>query len=86
MGVARKLFCKNRRGKVGKNGGKKSNGYSIEFWEGEWIARRVAYYDRSLRDMPVICETRCSLQSYIDRAILDTVLGFVEEARMEGRK
>lgn len=64
----------------------KSSGYSIEFWEGKWIVRRAVYYDLGLRDMPVICENRCSLQSCIDKAILDTVLGFVEEARMEGRK
>lgn len=86
MGIARKLFCKNWRGKVGEDGGEKSSGYSIEFWEGKWIVRRAVYYDHGLCDMPVICETKCSLQSCIDKAILDTVLGFVEEARMEGRK
>lgn len=28
--------------------------------------------------MPVVCENRCSLQARIDKAIVDTVLGFVE--------
>ena len=77
-------FVKTGAAKSAKMEAKKSNGYSIEFWEGKWIVRRAVYYDRGLRDMPVICETRCSLQSCIDKAILDTVLGFVEEAKMKG--
>jgi hypothetical protein len=34
--------------------------------------------------MPVVCENRCSLQERIDKAIVDTVLGFVEVAKMSG--
>lgn len=34
--------------------------------------------------MPVVFENRVALQSYIDEAILDTVLGFVKEQKMDG--
>lgn len=77
-------FVKTGAAKSAKMEAAKSSGYSIEFWEGKWVVRRAVYYDLDLRDMPVICETRCSLQSCIDKAILDTVLGFVEEAKMKG--
>lgn len=77
-------FVKTGAAKSAKMEAAKSSGYSIEFWEGKWIVRRACYYDLGLRDMPVICENRCSLQSRIDKAILDTVLGFVEEAKMKG--
>ena len=79
-------FVKTGAAKSAKMEAAKSSGYSIEFLEGKWVVRRAVYYDRGLRDMPVICENRCSLQSCINKAILDTVLGFLEEARMEGRK
>ncbi len=77
-------FVKTGAAKSAKMEAAKSSGYSIEFWEGKWVVRRAVYYDLGLRDMPVICENRCSLQSCIDKAILDTVLGFVEEAKMGG--
>lgn len=53
------------------------------------LARRVLYcaayyYNKSLSEMPVVCENRCSLQARIDKAIVDTVLGFVELAKMDG--
>ena len=32
----------------------------------------------------LLCENRCSLQTRIDKAIVDTVLGFVEAAKMKG--
>lgn len=62
----------------------KSSGYSIDFWDGKWVVRKTAYYNKSLSEMPVVCENRCSLQERINKAIVDTVLGFVEVAKMDG--
>lgn len=62
----------------------KSSGYSVDFWDGKWKVRKATYYNRSLAEMPVVCENRCSLQERIDKAIVDTVLGFVEVAKMDG--
>lgn len=61
----------------------KSSGYSIDFWEGKWVVSKTAYYNKSLSEMPVICENRCSLQEQINKAIVDTVLGFVDVAKMD---
>lgn len=71
-------FVKTGVAKSAKMEAKKSSGYSIEFWEGEWIVRKLTMYDRSLTEMPVVFENRVALQSYIDKAILDTVLSFVK--------
>ena len=38
----------------------------------------ITPYDKSLTEMPIVFENRVALQSYIDKAILDTVLGFVK--------
>ena len=62
----------------------KSSGYSIDFWDGKWIVRKTAYYNKSLSEMPVVCENRYSLQERIDKAIVDTVLEFVEVEIMDG--
>lgn len=60
-----------------------SSGYSIDFWDGKWIVCKTAYYDKTLSEMPVVCENRCNLLARIDKAIVDTVLGFVEAAKMD---
>lgn len=64
----------------------KSSGYSIDFLEGEWIVRKSTIYDKSLTEMPIVFENRVALQTYIDKAILDTVLGFVKEQKMDGEE
>ena len=74
-------FVKTGVAKSAKMGAAKSIGYSIDFWEGEWIVRKATFYDKSLAEMPVVFENRVALQSYIDEAILDTVLGFVKEPK-----
>lgn len=55
----------------------KSSGYSIDFWDGRWKVRKATYYNKSLAEMPVVCENRVSIQGVIDKAVLDAVLGFV---------
>lgn len=74
-------FVKTGAAKSAKMEAAKSSGYSIDFWDGKWVVRKTAYYNKSLSEMPVVCENRCSLQTRIDKAIVDTVLGFVEVAR-----
>lgn len=77
-------FVKTGAAKSAKMEATKSSGYSIDFWDGKWVVRKKAYYNKSLSEMPVVCENRCNLQARIDKAIVDTVLGFVELAKMDG--
>lgn len=77
-------FVKTGIAKSAKMEAAKSIGYSIDLWGGKWVVRKTAYYNKSLSEMPVICENRCSLQTRIDNAIVDTVLVFVEAAKMKG--
>lgn len=77
-------FVKTGPAKSAKMEAEKSSGYSIDFWNGKWVVRKTAYYNKSLSEMPVVCENKCSLQAQIDKAIVNTVLRFVEEAKMNG--
>lgn len=77
-------FVKTGAAKSAKMEAAKSSGYSIDFWDGKWVVSKTAYYNKSLSEMPVVCENRCSLQARIDKAIVDAVLGFVELAKMDG--
>ena len=77
-------FVKTGAAKSAKMEAAKSNGYSIDFWDGKWVVRKTSYYNKSLSEMPVVCENRCSLQARIDKAIVDTVLEFVEVTKMDG--
>lgn len=83
-------FVKTGTAKSAKMEASKSSGYSIgysiDFWDGKWVVRKTAYYNKSLSEMPVVLENKCSLQARIDRAIVDTVLEFVAEAKMDGGK
>ena len=77
-------FVKAGAAKSAKMEEAKSNGYSIDFWDGKWVVRKTAYYNKSLSEMPVVCENKYSLQARIDKAIVDAVLGFVEGAKING--
>lgn len=77
-------FVKTGAAKSAKMEAAKSTGYSIDFCDGNWVVSKKAYYNKSLSEMPVVCENRCSLQARIDKAIVDMVLGFVELAKMAG--
>lgn len=60
----------------------KSKGYIIEYFDGKWCVRKGEYYDFSLRDeLPIIAENRVSIQSVIDKAILNAVLDLVKDSR-----
>ena len=61
----------------------KSSGYSVDFWNGEWIVRKTAYYNNSLKEMPVIVNNRVSFLSEVDKAIVSIILGHVEESKMD---
>lgn len=63
----------------------KSKGYAVDFIDGKWEVREAQYYDCSLKnDMPVVAENRVSIQSVIDRAIVNAVLDAVAEAKKGG--
>ena len=77
-------FVKTGAAKSAKMEAAKSSGYSIDFWDGRWVVSKTAYYNKSLSEMPVVCENRCSLQERINKAIVDTVLESVVLAKMDG--
>ena len=79
-------FVKTGTAKSAKMEASKSSGYSIDFLDGKWVVRKTAYYNKSLSEMPVVLENKCSLQARIDRAIVDTVLEFVAVAKMDGER
>ena len=70
-------FVKTGAVKSAKMEAPKSAGYAIDFWDGKWNVRKAMYYNQSLAEMPVIAENRVSIQTVIDKAILDAVLGCV---------
>ena len=72
-------FVKTGKAYSYKNEASKSKGYVIEFINGKWEVREAQYYDFSLRDeMPIVAENRTSIQSVIERAILNAVLESVK--------
>lgn len=77
-------FVETGAAKSAKMEAAKSSGYSIDFWDGKWVVSKTAYYNKSLSEMPVVFENRCSLQERINKAIVDTVLESVVLAKMDG--
>nr|DAH27841.1 MAG TPA: hypothetical protein [Caudoviricetes sp.] len=77
-------FVKTATAKSAKREAAKSNGFTVDFWDGKWIVRKSTYYNKSLTEMPIVAENRVNIQSVIDRAILDTVLDLVTKAKMDG--
>lgn len=77
-------FVKTGKAYSGKMEATKSEGYQVQFWDGKWEVKKVQYYDFSLRDeLPIIAENRVSIQSVIEKAILNAVLELVQ-AQKEG--
>lgn len=86
VGDAGKLLRKNRRGKIGKNGS----------GEKHWLFRRLlgrqmegtqgTYYNKSLDEMPVVCENKVSIQAVIGKAVLDAVRGFAGGGKSDGEE
>lgn len=76
-------FVRTGAAKSARMEASKSIGYSIDFWDGKWKVNKVVYYDKSIAEMPVVCENKVSIHSAIDKAIIDTVLRFVDGARRE---
>ena len=62
-----------------------SKGYSIDFMDGKWVVSNAQYYDFTLKkELPVIAENKVSINSIIERAILNAVLDLVGSAKMDG--
>ena len=79
-------FVKTGKASSAKMEASKSKGYAVEFWDGKWEVRQSLFYDCSLREMPVVAENRLSLQSIIERAILNAVLDSVYATDKGGGK
>lgn len=77
-------FVKTGAARSAKMEAAKSVGYSVDFWDGRWKVRKATYYNRSLVEMPVVCENRLSIQAVINKAVLDAVLRFVGAEKPDG--
>ena len=64
----------------------KSTGYSVDFWDGKWKVRKATYYNKSLDEMPVVCENKVSIQAVIEKAVLDAVRGFAGGGKSDGEE
>ena len=73
-GVARTVGC----------GASAKTGYAVEFWDGKWVVNKASFYDCDLKkELPVVAENNLSIQSVINRAVMDAVLDAVCEADKE---
>ena len=72
-------FVKTGKARTGKAEASASKGYSVELIDGKWELREAVYYDFSLRDeFPLVAENKVSIQSVIEKAILNAVLDLVK--------
>ena len=77
-------FIKTGAARTGKMEATASKGYQVQFWDGKWEVKEAQYYDFSLRDeLPIVAENRVSIQSVIERAILNAVLDLVAETKQD---
>ena len=79
-------FIKTGAARSAKMEAAKSTGYSVDFWDGKWKVRKATYYNKSLAEMPVVCENRVSIQAVIGKAVLDAVRGFAGGGKSDGEE
>jgi hypothetical protein len=79
-------FVKTGAAKSAKMEAAKSTGYSVDFWDGKWKVRKATYYNKSLAEMPVVCENKVSIQAVIGKAVLDAVHGFAGGGKSDGEE
>ena len=78
-------FVKTGKAYTHKMEAKASKGYQVQFWDGKWEVKEARYYDCSLRDeMPIIAKNKVSIQSVIEKAILDAVLSLAHQTEKGG--
>ena len=75
-------FVKTGKARTGKAEASASSGYCIEFLSGKWDVRKCTYYDDSLKnEFLIVGENNRSIESVINRAVLDAVLDLVGEQK-----
>ena len=79
-------FVKTGAARSAKMEAAKSTGYSVDFWDGKWKVRKATYYNKSLDEMPVVCENKVSIQAVIKKAVLDAVRGFAGGGKSDGEE
>ena len=73
-------FIKTGKAHSYKSEASKSKGYAIDFLDGKWQVREACYYDNSLKnEFPIVYENKVSIQTVIERAILNAVLDGIAE-------
>lgn len=76
-------FVKTGAARSAKMEASKSKGFIVEFINGKWHVIEGQFYNQSLREMPIVAENRTSINSVIERAVLNAVLDSVNEERKE---
>lgn len=79
-------FVKTGAARSAKMEAAKSTGYSVDFWDGKWKVRKATYYNKTLAEMPVVCENKVSIQAVIGKAVLDAVHGFAGGGKSDGEE
>lgn len=79
-------FVKTGAARSAKMEAAKSTGYSVDLWDGKWKVRKATYYNKSLAEMPVVCENKVSIQAVIGKAVLDAVHGFAGGGKSDGEE
>ena len=79
-------FVKTGAARSAKMEAAKSTGYFVDFWDGKWKVRKATYYNKSLDEMPVVCENKVSIQAVIEKAVLDAVRGFAGGGKSDGEE
>ena len=78
-------FVKTGKAYTHKREATASKGYQVQFWDGKWEVKEAQYYDFSLRDeMPIVAENKVSIQSVVEKAILNAVLDLVHPTEKGG--
>ena len=75
-------FIKTGKAHTGRNEASASSGYEVYQRKGEWCCVKTRYYDKDLKTggyMQIVGETRYSIQTVIDNAIINAVLDAVNE-------
>lgn len=76
-------FVKTGAARSAKMEASKSKGFIVEFINGQWRVTEGQFYNQSLREMPIVAENKVSIQSVIERAILNAVLDLVGETKID---
>ena len=72
-------FVRTGAASSGKMEPSKSTGFSADFWNGKWKVCKATYYDKDIAKMPVVAQSKESMDSVIEQAVLYAILYLVRK-------